>query len=306
MKKLKGALVIVAIINITIFIVNRLIECYPDHGSEGRPFCLTNNIIYFLWNNQNMVLIGLVFLGALAVILLQGYLLMQLYKMYTPIKAHLQSSLVTLVNGVLFMSIFVIERSIHYSTLTFKGAITGGVIKVVVIVLLLGQISNGLLHLYKKIEKSKQKKYRHIPIACILVLIIAIPAYYLYDLKKIDTIKFARVNAKDAEDVHLEMQKKKIPRKYYSLEEKVRIALENLFDDNFFGFTINIEQIEKNNGTVKIILAGDIAGRGVAADRWPKEVVEKTIQQYTDNYTIIYNGSEKNWRCLLSQKTVCE
>jgi len=102
-----------------------------------------------------------------------------------------------------------------------------------------------------------------------------------------------------------------------SIENKIINSLNSIFDikTNVYGSTnlqnmlylsdLIVSDIRFMNDTYLINLHGKIIGVGSVADAFIKLQITKTIEQFTDNYSIVLNDSKSEWDCALDASGLC-
>lgn len=109
----------------------------------------------------------------------------------------------------------------------------------------------------------------------------------------------------------------KVSAKNMSSKNKIYHALKKLFAikelkygsdglQNMLVYSnLDIDTIEVKNGETIVKIKGDLIGIGWLWDPFLKLQITETIAQYSNNYKIMLNGSEKEWECALNNKDNC-
>lgn len=70
---------------------------------------------------------------------------------------------------------------------------------------------------------------------------------------------------------------------------------------------ITLNGIEDQNGKLIAKISGSFDSQGGCADMATKGMIQETVRQYAnDNYQILLNGSEAEWRCLFDKSGTCK
>jgi len=103
-----------------------------------------------------------------------------------------------------------------------------------------------------------------------------------------------------------------------STEDKILYALKRLFEIKTFEYgqsgygnylyesNLKVKNVSNENGKFIVNIEGKIVGIGSMTDMFVKPQITKTIEQYTNNYTIKINNSESEWRCSLDNSGLCQ
>ncbi len=117
---------------------------------------------------------------------------------------------------------------------------------------------------------------------------------------------------------YLKSVKIKIEDNLYTLDNKIKYALEsmmkiktvtyeykgNILENMLYASNLNVENITTNNGVTTIELKWKLIWASIYV--FSKMQIEETINNYTKNYIIKLNGSEKEWRCSLDNSGLCQ
>ncbi|MEA3344194.1 MAG: hypothetical protein U9Q16_00725 [Patescibacteria group bacterium] len=122
----------------------------------------------------------------------------------------------------------------------------------------------------------------------------------------------------DKADRYLVAVKVELDSNIYSVEDKIFYSLSKLFEIDEYKYgqsgyenllyasDLKVKEISKSNEKFIIDLEGEIVGIGSLADILIQRQITKIIEQYSNNYEIKLNNSEKEWRCSLDNSDLCE
>lgn len=103
-----------------------------------------------------------------------------------------------------------------------------------------------------------------------------------------------------------------------STEDKILNSIKKLFEVKTYNYeqTDYVNYLYESDLTAKSVtneawkyiinIEWKIVGIGSVGDMFIKSQITKTIEQYTDNYTIKLNNSESEWRCSLDYSGECK